>query len=204
MKSGRCGIKRNVSSGRGCGKCGCREAVISVCAAIVVTGSWTGRALWNESERYKEEMLILIEQVSSMIHSARPTVPPVANIAFTWNLFCFEKWGRMDLQQTYNMCENNDHNRPWLWSGLVDQQNSKDWDKKCVINDPHSPSSSDHYLYFKIVLFCLVLKCGDGRMTCEKTMITTGRNCGSPEWINSRLVNWFWSLLPSWALISVI
>ena len=33
-------------------------------------------------------------QVSSMIHSARPTVSPVANIVFVWYLFCFEKWGR--------------------------------------------------------------------------------------------------------------
>ena len=29
-----------------------------------------------------------------MIHLARPTVSPVANIVFAWNLFCFEKWGR--------------------------------------------------------------------------------------------------------------
>ena len=29
-----------------------------------------------------------------MIHSARPTVSPRANILFTWNLFCFETWGR--------------------------------------------------------------------------------------------------------------
>ena len=35
-------------------------------------------------------------QVSSMIHSARPTVSPVTNIVFAWNLFCFEKWGRTD------------------------------------------------------------------------------------------------------------
>ena len=35
-------------------------------------------------------------QVSSMIHSARPTLPPVANIVFAWNLLCFEKWGRTD------------------------------------------------------------------------------------------------------------
>ena len=38
-------------------------------------------------------------------------------------LFCFsrfEKWGWMDVQ-TYNMCENNDPYRPWLWIGRVDQ-----------------------------------------------------------------------------------
>ena len=45
-------------------------------------------------------------QVSSMNHSARPTVSPVVNIVFAWNLFCFEKWGRTD-----NMCKNNDHYR---------------------------------------------------------------------------------------------
>ena len=55
-------------------------------------------------------------QVSSMIHSARPTVPPVANIVFDWNLFSFKKWGRTD------KCKNNDHNRPWLWVGRVDQR----------------------------------------------------------------------------------
>ena len=42
-----------------------------------------------------------------------------------WTLFlleiCFvlldlEKWGRTD-----NMCDNNDHYRPWLWVGRVDQ-----------------------------------------------------------------------------------
>ena len=38
----------------------------------------------------------ITRQVSSMIHSARPTVSPVANIVFALNLFCFEKWGRTD------------------------------------------------------------------------------------------------------------
>ena len=32
--------------------------------------------------------------VSSMIHSARPTASPVANIVFAWNLL--KKWGRTD------------------------------------------------------------------------------------------------------------
>ena len=31
-----------------------------------------------------------------MIHSARPTVSPVANIVFALHLFCFEEWGRTD------------------------------------------------------------------------------------------------------------
>ena len=47
-----------------------------------------------------------------MIHSARPTVSPVANIV----LLDFEKLGRTD-----DMCENNDPFRPWLWVGRVDQ-----------------------------------------------------------------------------------
>ena len=56
-----------------------------------------------------------------MIHSARPTVSPVANIVFT--LFCFarfEQWGRMD-GRTDNLCENYDPYMPWLWVGRVDQ-----------------------------------------------------------------------------------
>ena len=55
-----------------------------------------------------------------MIHSARPTVSPVVIIVFTWNLFCFEKWGRADGR---TLCENSDHYRPRLWVGLVDQYN---------------------------------------------------------------------------------
>ena len=55
-------------------------------------------------------------RVSSMIHLARPTVLPIANIVFAWNLFCFEKWGRTD-----GMCKNYDHDS-WLWVGLVDQK----------------------------------------------------------------------------------
>ena len=37
-----------------------------------------------------------------------------------WHLFCFEKWQRTD-GRTEDMCKNNDHYRPWLWVGLVDQ-----------------------------------------------------------------------------------
>ena len=33
---------------------------------------------------------------------------------------------------------------------------------------------------------CFVLKSGDGRTTCAKTMITTSRDCGSASWINRR------------------
>ena len=47
---------------------------------------------------------------------------------FRWNLFCFENWGRTDgrtYERTYERktcAKNNDHYRPWLWVGLVDQQ----------------------------------------------------------------------------------
>ena len=56
-----------------------------------------------------------------MIHSARRTVLPLANMVFT--LLDFKKWGRTD-----EMCENNDPYRPWLrWpSG---------W-KRQVVNNP--------------------------------------------------------------------
>ena len=63
-------------------------------------------------------ILILTRQMSSMIHSVRPTVSPVANIVFT--LLDFEKWGRTD-----------------------------------------------------------------GRTTCAKTMIPTGRDFGLAKWINT-------------------
>ena len=36
--------------------------------------------------------LKLTRQVSSMIHSARPTVSQVVNIVFVWNLFCFARF----------------------------------------------------------------------------------------------------------------
>ena len=66
-----------------------------------------------------------------MIHSAKPTVSPVAKIVFCF--FClirFEKWGRTDGRRTDgrtdvrtdDICENNDPYRPWLWVGRVDQQ----------------------------------------------------------------------------------
>ena len=44
--------------------------------------------------------VVVTRQVSSMIHSAWPTVSPVANIIFAWNLFCFEKWGRTACAKT--------------------------------------------------------------------------------------------------------
>ena len=56
-----------------------------------------------------------------MIHSARPTVSPVANIVFTWNLFCFDIFSKVGMYiRMNNMCENNDQYWPWLWLGLMD------------------------------------------------------------------------------------
>ena len=52
-----------------------------------------------------------------MIHSARPTVSPVANIVFAFFvLLDFEKWRRTD-----DMSKNNYPYRPRLWVGRVDQ-----------------------------------------------------------------------------------
>ena len=39
----------------------------------------------------------------------------------------------------------------------------------------------------KVVLFCEILKSGDGRTTCVKIVITTGRDCASAEWIKNSL-----------------
>ena len=51
-----------------------------------------------------------------MIHAARPTVSPVANIVFTlFVLIAFEEWGRTD-----DMCENN-YSTLRDWVGRVDQ-----------------------------------------------------------------------------------
>ena len=66
--------------------------------------------------------------------------------------------------------------------------------KTGVINDPlsqtHSLASSEHCFHF--VMFCQILKSGDGRtygqtygrMTCAKNNIPIGRDCGSAEWIH--------------------
>ena len=82
-------------------------------------------------------------QVSSMIHSARPTVSPVVDIVFTWNLFCLARF----------------------------------WKVGTNIRT-------------------------DGRTTRAKTMITTGSDCGSAEWINQSQFFWrskcTWSTLHLW------
>ena len=63
----------------------------------------------------------------------------------------------------------------------------------CAINDPlsqtNSSASSAHYSRFKIVLFCEILKSGDGCMdgrtdNIAKIVITTGHDSGSASWIN--------------------
>ena len=56
-----------------------------------------------------------------MIHSTRPTVSPVATIIFCcFVLLDLKSDGRTD-ERTDNMCKNNDHYRPGLWVGRVDQ-----------------------------------------------------------------------------------
>ena len=63
-----------------------------------------------------------------MIHSAIPTVSPVLTVfslEICFVLLDFDKWGltyvRTD-RRLDNMCENNDHYRPRLWVGRVDQE----------------------------------------------------------------------------------
>ena len=61
-------------------------------------------------------------------------------------------------------------------------------DKTGVINDPlgqtHNLASSEHYFRLKFVLFCEKWERSYERTTCAKTIINTGRDCGSAEWIN--------------------
>ena len=53
-----------------------------------------------------------VEQVSSMLHSARPTVELVA---ITLILCCFEMFWKVGKDvRTHDMCENSDHYRIWL------------------------------------------------------------------------------------------
>ena len=58
-------------------------------------------------------------------------------------------------------------------------------DKTGVINDPlgqtHSLASSEHFF---LCFALLDLKSGDGRTTCAKTIISTGRDSGLAKWIN--------------------
>ena len=61
-----------------------------------------------------------------MIHSARPTVPPVAKIIFTWKLFCeILKSGN---GRTDDMFEDGDHYRPsWINKKLVGCLRKVNW-----------------------------------------------------------------------------
>ena len=51
------------------------------------------------------------------------------------------------------------------------------------------PLAINHYSHFKFVLFCKILKSGDGRTDIQtlrvKIVITTGRDCESASWINN-------------------
>ena len=57
------------------------------------------------------------------------------------------------------------------------------------VNDPlaqtHNPASSGHKSHLTIVLVCSILKNGDGRTTCLKIVINTGRDCKLAEWIKN-------------------
>ena len=52
-----------------------------------------------------------------MIHSARPTILPVANI-----VLYFDRLWNVGDGRTDDMCENNDTQRQWQWVVLLDQQ----------------------------------------------------------------------------------
>ena len=77
--------------------------------------------LWQELHTRQIKVTYTTQVVSSVIHSARPTVLPVMNIVFTWNLFCFARFWKVGT---------------------------------------------------------------DGQIIHAKTIITTGLECGSTEWIN--------------------
>ena len=59
-----------------------------------------------------------------------------------------------------------------------------------AIDDPlgqsHSPASSAHYSPLTIVLFCEILKSGDGR-TKGRAYRQHMRDCGSASWIKNGL-----------------
>ena len=69
----------------------------------------------------------------------------------------------------------------------------------CAINDPsgqtHSPASNDHYSHIKFVLFCEILKSGDGWPNVQtprvKIVITTDSDCWSALWINKKFTSNF-------------
>ena len=70
------------------------------------------------TQPYRIMEIVITRQVSSMTHSARPIVTPVANIVFCCFVLLDLKSGD---ERTDNMCENKDSYRPCLWVGRVDQ-----------------------------------------------------------------------------------
>ena len=64
--------------------------------------------------------------MSSMIPLAKTTVQLVAITIFTWKLFCFEGFWKVETDgqtevPTEDICEKSDHYQLWLWVGHVDQ-----------------------------------------------------------------------------------
>ena len=111
---------------------------------------------------------------SSMIHSARSTVTPVAITILAWTFDFFWTFGRTYRRGTYKW-ENSDHYRPWLWVDLVDQQDrSRQWStwpaiqitlRICFVSLDFEKS-----VYEMSEMYIL-----KGQTTCVKCMITSGR-----------------------------
>ena len=76
-----------------------------------------------------------------------------------------------------------------MYFRCVSRKGAENWkaNKTGVINDPlgltNSLASSEH-CFLCVVLLDLIS--GDGRTTCVKTIIPTGRDCGLAKWINRR------------------
>ena len=110
---------------------------------------------------------MITRQVSSMIHSARPTVSPVANIVFAGNLFCFEKLGLTD-------------GRPWLWAGRVDQKYVLSYDSL-----RYSLISLNFLVLTLLDLFLFVLKAGPRILPSTESVLlgplSEGYTCTIPR-----------------------
>ena len=133
-------------------------------------------------------------QVSSMIHSARPTESPLPAVTV----------GRPRGSISFQTIRQKDLNG-WAWnsilatytrirrSGNLIFATKRIRNKTGVINDPlgqtHSPTISDHYFHLNVVLFFKNLKSPPvpGR-TFIKIVITTCRDFGSASWINSKFL----------------
>ena len=125
-------VSYNCNKVKICHEISIRELKMPICFPLRWKSFFRRRTLCNETffcfhhDYFSSKKKLKTRQVSSMIHSARPTVSSVETIVFAWNLFCFEYWGRT---RTYRRT--------------------------------------------------------DGRTTCAKTMITTGRDFGLAEWIKN-------------------